>query len=126
MSDLRLLLKRHGCRDVQTYIRSGNAIFRSSAPDTNLLARRLTGAIGKSHGFESSVLVLRQDELETAAAGNPFPQAAANPTSMHLFFLSAPPKNADMKSLQALKAETERFALKGTTGEFNHSTQHDT
>jgi uncharacterized protein (DUF1697 family) len=34
-------------------------------------------------------------------------------TYIHLFFLAGPPKKADVKSIEALKARTERFALKG-------------
>jgi uncharacterized protein (DUF1697 family) len=115
MNDLRRVLERNGCTDVQTYVQSGNATFRSATPDTSLLAGRIAAAVSKSHGFEPCVLVLRQDELERAAAANPFPEAGENPKTLHLFFLAAPPGTADMKSLHALKAETERFALKGTT-----------
>jgi uncharacterized protein (DUF1697 family) len=115
MNDLKRVLERNGCTDVRTYVQSGNAVFRSATVNPNLLAGRLAAAILKSHGFEPCVLVLRQDELERAATGNPFPDAGENPKTVHLFFLSAPPGNAAMKSLQALKAETERFALKGTT-----------
>ena len=43
----------------------------------------------------------------------PFPQAAENPTSLHLFFLDAPPKNPDVASLEALKTGTEAFVLQG-------------
>jgi uncharacterized protein (DUF1697 family) len=115
MNDLRRVLERNGCTDVQTYVQSGNAVFRSATPDTNLLARRVAAAISKRHGFEPCVLVLRQDELERAAKGNPFPEAGEHPKNLHLFFLSAPPGNADVTALQALKAETEQFALRGTT-----------
>ena len=50
---------------------------------------------------------------EKAAAANPFPQAAGNPASLHLFFLDAAPKNPDVKSLEALRTGSEAFALKG-------------
>ena len=69
-------------------------------------------AVSKARGFEPRVLVLTRKELERAAAGNPFPEAADNPQSVHLFFLAEPAKNADVKSLHALKSATERFVLK--------------
>jgi len=71
--------------------------------------------VSKSHGFEPRVLVLTRGELENAAARNPFPEASENPKSLHLFFLAGRPKRPDLKSIDALKAKTERFALKGRT-----------
>ena len=59
------------------------------------------------------MLVLTRRELERAAAGNPFREADDNPKSVHLFFLTEPAKDADVKSMNALKTATERFALKG-------------
>jgi uncharacterized protein (DUF1697 family) len=113
MKELKALLERHGCADVQTYIQSGNAIFRSANADNEALASRLTAAVLKSHGFEPRVLLLSCNELEKAVAGNPFPQAAANPKSLHLFFLADVPRKPDLKALESLKAPTEQFALKG-------------
>ena len=115
MKELKLVLERNGCFDVRTYIQSGNAIFRSSMSDAVRVAKQLTAAVSKSHGFEPRVFVLTRAELESAAAGNPFPEASENPKSLHLFFLAGPPKKSDLKSIEALKARTERFALKGRT-----------
>jgi uncharacterized protein (DUF1697 family) len=113
MKDLKVLLERNDCTDVRTYIQSGNAIFRSGARDAARLATRLGAAISKSHGFEPRVLLLTQRELERAAAGNPFDEARDNPKSVHLFFLAEPPAKPDLKACEALKARSERFALKG-------------
>lgn len=115
MKDLKAMLEKHGCEDVQTYIQSGNAIFRSVTTDVATLCSRITAAVSKSHGFEPRVLVLTRAELERAAAGNPFPQANENPKSLHLFFLAEPPKKPDLKGLESLKASKEDFSLKGRT-----------
>jgi uncharacterized protein (DUF1697 family) len=112
MKDLTLLFEQLGCVDVKTYIQSGNVVFRTADADTARLATRVTAAVAKARGFEPRLLVLTRKELELAAAGNPFPQAADNPQSVHLFFLAEPAKNADLKSLNALKSATERFVLK--------------
>jgi uncharacterized protein (DUF1697 family) len=112
MRELKLLLEKNGCVDVRTYIQSGNAIFRSATADTTRLARQLTIAVSRRHGFEPRVLVLTQGEFGRAVAGNPFPEAAEHPRSLHLFFLAEPPRKWDLKSLEALKAKSERFVLK--------------
>jgi uncharacterized protein (DUF1697 family) len=113
LKDLKLAFEKSGCVDVQTYIQSGNVIFRSAMSDVSRLAKQLTAAVSHSHGFEPRVLVLTRTELEGAAAGNPFREAEENPKSLHLFFLAERPKRPDLKSLEALQAKTERFALKG-------------
>ena len=114
MKDVKLLFEQHGCAEVQTYIQSGNVVFRSTDANAGRLARRVTAAVAKARGFEPRLLVLTRSELERAAAGNPFPEADDKPASVHLFFLAEEPaKDADMKSMHALKTATERFVLKG-------------
>jgi len=113
MKDLKVLFEQNACVDVQTYIQSGNVVFRSAISDTGRLAKQVTAAVSKGRGFEPRVLVLTCSELVRAAANNPFPEADGNPKSVHLFFLAEPAKKADLKSMEALKAGTERFALKG-------------
>jgi hypothetical protein len=44
-------------------------------------------------------------------AGNLFPEAEADPSSLHIGFLASTPKNPDLKKLESLKAESERFHL---------------
>jgi uncharacterized protein (DUF1697 family) len=113
MHGLKLLLEKNACLDVQTYIQSGNVVFRCAMSDAAGLARQLRDAVSSSHGFEPQVIVLTLGELEDAIAGNPFGDAEDNPKSLHLFFLTAVPKKPDLKTLQALQTKTERFALKG-------------
>jgi uncharacterized protein (DUF1697 family) len=114
MKQLKLLLEKNDCSDVQTYIQSGNVIFRSALSDARRVERRLADAVAGSHGFEPRVLALTRQELERAAAGNPFARAnEEDPRSVHLFFLEASPKKPDTKGLDALRTATERFVLKG-------------
>lgn len=113
MKDLRQTLERIGCTDVQTYIQSGNVVCRSTVPKPDRLSALITAAVAKHHGFEPRVMVLTRQELERAAAGNPYPEAEDAPKYLHLFFLAAPAKKADLKGLESLKAKGERFALKG-------------
>lgn len=112
MKALKALIEQNGCVDVRTYVQSGNAILRSSISNPENLAKRLSAAVSKNHGFVPRVLVLTRAELEKAAAANPFPQAHANPKSLHLFFLAARPNKPDLKAIEGVKTKTEAFALK--------------
>jgi uncharacterized protein (DUF1697 family) len=112
MKALKMLMENSGCTGVQTYIQSGNVVFRS-ATDAPGVATKLMAAVSRRHGFEPRVLVLTCEEIEKAAKGNPFPEAAENPAHVHVFFLAGTPKHPDLKGIAAIKAKSERFALKG-------------
>ena len=51
------------------------------------------------------------DEIEQAMEENPFPEAETDPSSLHLGFLAFTPKSPDLKKLDGLKKESERFHL---------------
>jgi uncharacterized protein (DUF1697 family) len=113
MKELSALLTEMGLRDVQTYIQSGNVVFRCDLKDKATLAAKITAAIKAQHGFAPHILLLEAAELKKAMAGNPYPEAESEPKSLHLFFLDEVPQQPDLKALEAIKASSERFKLAG-------------
>jgi uncharacterized protein (DUF1697 family) len=111
MKALRGLLENLGLQNVQTYIQSGNVVFQSQEADTEELASQISAAIEKHHGFEPRILILTAAEMETAVRANPFPEAEAEPKSLHLFFLVAIPDSPDLARLDELKNDNEQFEL---------------
>lgn len=111
MKELVAILEGLGAQGVRTYLQSGNALFRSDEQDPSDLAQRLAAAIGARRGFEPLVLILGRDALRKAMEENPFPEAEADPTHLHLGFLAARPANPDLAKLAGLKRESERFHL---------------
>ena len=101
MKDLTQLFERCGCAEVQTYIQSGNVVFRSTDANAGQLANRVTAAIAKARGFAPRLLVLSRTELERAAAGNPFPEADGDPQRVHLFFLVEAARAANLNAMNA-------------------------
>lgn len=112
MKDLSALLTDMGLRDVQTYIQSGNAVFRSAAKDRAALAAKISAAIKARFGFGPQVWLLDAAELREAMSNNPYPEAVTVPASLHLLFLAEVPSRPDLKGLKALCTGTERFTLK--------------
>jgi uncharacterized protein (DUF1697 family) len=112
MAALRSLLEKDGCADVRTYIQSGNAVFRSALATAAAVEKRFAELVTKAHGFTPRVMALSRRELDRAVAANPFAEAEADPKSVHLFFLAEPAKAADLDGLDAIRAKTERYALK--------------
>lgn len=113
MRELVEVLQSLGLQNVRTYIQSGNAVFESEEAGAPGLADRISSAINERHGFAPHVLIPELGELEDAIASNPFPEAEAQPRSLHLFFLASVPENPDLESLESMRWDGERFALKG-------------
>jgi uncharacterized protein (DUF1697 family) len=111
MKDLVVALESVGCRDVATYIQSGNAVFRSEGQDASRLADSIGAAIREHHGFEPRVLLLESDEMEKAVRSNPFPEAESEPKTLHLYFLTTPPESPDLAALERIRGDRERFVL---------------
>jgi uncharacterized protein (DUF1697 family) len=113
MKNLVAMLEHEGFTDVRTYIQSGNVVFQSSKGTASGIGKRIGELIVDAHGFQPKIMVLSVKELQQAAASNPFPAGAANPKSLHLFFLAEVPKKPDLESLDKIKVGKEAFALKG-------------
>jgi len=111
MKDLVSTLEAVGCRNVATYIQSGNAVFLNEEQNAVLLAERIGAEIAGRHGFEPRVLLLTFEEMERAMQSNPFPEAESEPKTLHLYFLAAPPQSPDLAALEGLEGDRERFVL---------------
>jgi len=72
MEALRTAHEALGLADVQTYVQSGNVVFRTKLRDVAGLGRRIEDSIEQSHGFRPGVIVRTADEMRDAIARNPF------------------------------------------------------
>jgi uncharacterized protein (DUF1697 family) len=113
MRELVGVLEGLGLQNIKTYIQSGNVVFQRGKSSISGLADRISEAINQSHGFRPQVFLLELDEMENAIASNPFPEAESEPKTLHLYFLVSVPKHPDLKTLEGIKRESERFKLKG-------------
>ncbi len=87
MSDLKALCEQAGFHAVQTYIASGNVVFRSSLRETAVKAT-LEDRLRKHAGKPVGVLVRTGAEMAEVLAGNPFRDAPGN--RVMAIFLDAP------------------------------------
>jgi uncharacterized protein (DUF1697 family) len=113
MGKLRDLIESSGCKDVRTYIQSGNVVFRSSINRKATLSNRLLDAIEGEFAFRPGLLLLDSVEFLDAKAGNPFPNAVAEPKTLHFFFLEAEPAAPELESIAKLAIERETYHLSG-------------
>jgi uncharacterized protein (DUF1697 family) len=108
MPNLRAIYEQLGCRDVTSYVQSGNVIL--SSPDAPVeLSRRVEIALERQHGLKIRILGRTGVELRRIVAANPYP--AAQDTQHHLVFLSGPVHPAGLATLSRLAADDEEFTV---------------
>jgi uncharacterized protein (DUF1697 family) len=111
MKELIAILEELGCQNVRTYIQSGNAVFESDTSDISGLSKSISTSLEKRRGFAPHVLLLTLKELEKAIVNNPFPEGKEDDRALHVGFLVSAPRQPDLKKLESLRGEKERFHL---------------
>jgi uncharacterized protein (DUF1697 family) len=114
MEALRSLYESLGLRDAQTYIASGNVVFRTKERNLTALARRIEDAIERSFGFRPDVIVRTTSELRDAIAKNPFgKRRGIDPGKLLVTFLAGEPGAESRDRVLKIKTETEELRIDG-------------
>ena len=99
MEALRQLCESLGLREAQTYIQSGNVVFRTNAKDLAALARRIEEAIEKKFGCRPGVTLRTTAELKEVIARNPFAKRRGiEPAKLQVHFFLTTSPSAEMQS----------------------------
>ena len=110
MQDFRKLLSELGCKDVATYIQSGNAVFNYSGKVTRL-SEAISDAIEKQFGFRPLTMLMTADEFLAIAATNPFAAKALEQKSVHVCFLSEDAQQPHIERMTELASLSEQYQL---------------
>jgi len=114
MDDLRALYVSLGFQDVQTYINSGNVIFRTAGRDLARLRNQIEDAIERACGFRSDVILRTPADLRGVIARNPFAaRAGMDPSRLAIHFLAAAPGAAAREQVLAIKGNPEELHIDG-------------
>lgn len=112
MAELRKQLERLGYADVSTYVQSGNAVLTSKNTDESRIAAELEAELTKTLGFAVPVIVRSRAGLADVVTNNPFPDAAADPTKLHVTFLAEPLDPTWLGRIPAADFMPEEFATR--------------
>lgn len=104
MTALRELVDGLGYGNVQTYVNSGNVVFTTTMFPNGDLARNIHDAIRRQLDMDVDVIVRTDEEMRQIVEGNPFPERAEEPKTLHVAFLANTPAPEEVASL----AEQER------------------
>lgn len=114
MKGLSKIFEVAGCKSIKTYIQSGNVVFNAHVRSVDKFADAIGKAIEREYGFRPAIQLTTAEALRSAIASNPYPQAASEPTSLHLSFLSGSPQKTDIIDANRLLSESESFTVIGS------------
>jgi len=114
MDALRALYESLGLRDPQTYIQSGNVVFRTEERDLVRLGKRIEDAIERKFGFRPDVVLRTCSEMRDAIRRNPFAtRRGIDPSKLLITFLAGDPDPEARSKVLRIKAEPEELRIDG-------------
>jgi uncharacterized protein (DUF1697 family) len=114
MQELCAVYESLKLRGAQSYIQSGNVIFRSEEKDLDALAIRLAKAIERKFGFRPPVILRTTAELRGTIARNPFAnRREIEPSKLLVIFLDRDPGKEIRKQVLKIKTEPEQLRMEG-------------
>ena len=114
MEALRILYESLGLLGAQTFLQSGNVIFKTERRDLDLLARRIEDGIKGSFGFRVDVIVRTPSDLREVIARNPFAtRPGIDPGRLLVTFLASNPAAEARDKVLAIKVHPEELRIDG-------------
>jgi Uncharacterized protein conserved in bacteria len=114
MEALRDLCVSLKFQEPQTYVQSGNVIFKTPERNLALVAKRFQQAIEKTFDCLPIVVLRTVSELRAVVANNPFAgRPGIEPGKLLVSFLAAAPAKDARKNLAALAIQPEELHLIG-------------
>lgn len=114
MDALRAIYESLGLLQPQTYVQSGNVVFKTREQKLGPLAKRIEEAIERAFGFHADVILRTTSELKAVLAKNPFARRSGiNPAALLITFLAEDPGEEARERLRQIKAEPEELCIDG-------------
>ena len=114
MDRLRASFESLGFEQVQTYIQSGNIVFKAGKASSTALSKKIEDRIVKDFGFPASVVLRASQEIAGAIAANPYVKdPAIEMERLHVMFLRDAPAPETLKELARLTTKPDRSHCSG-------------
>jgi uncharacterized protein (DUF1697 family) len=114
MARQRALMAELGFEDVTVHLQSGNIVFADPGTPPDRTARTLEDAFTSDLGWAVPVMVRTRDELAAVVDANPYPDATAEPKTLHVIFLSdVPTDTSALDTLDRAAYTPDEFRLIG-------------
>ncbi len=114
MDALRALYETLKLRDAQTYVQSGNVIFRSEERDISRLTKRIEDGMQRKFGFRPDVILRTAAEMREVVARNPFAKRRGiEPGKLLVTFLASDPGEEAREKVRQMKCDPEELRIEG-------------
>lgn len=114
MDALRALYESLDLREPQTYVQSGNVVFKTRERDLVKLVRRIENGIEQTFKFHADVILRTPSGLREAVAKNPFGKRPdIDPSKMLIVFLVNDPGPQAREKILSMKIEPEELWTDG-------------
>ena len=114
MEALRALYESLKLRDAQTYVQSGNVIFRTDERDIARLTKRIEDGIERKFGFRPDVILRTAAEMRDVVARNPFAKRRGiEPGKLLVTFLASDPPAEVREKVRQIKCDPEELRIEG-------------
>jgi len=114
MDALRALYESMKLREAQTYVQSGNVIFRTDERDIARLAKRIEDGIERKLGFRPDVILRTATEMREVIARNPFAKRRGiEPSKLLVTFLGSDPGAEAREKVLQIKCDPEELRIEG-------------
>jgi uncharacterized protein (DUF1697 family) len=114
MADFKNHLQELNFTDVQTYIQSGNAVFKNKKSAPKALEHKIAQKILQEYGFKVAVIVKSREEITDVLKNNPF-KKDKDLNRLYVIFLSDEPTKENLAKLKGIDHSPEEYLLKGKT-----------
>jgi uncharacterized protein (DUF1697 family) len=114
MDALRDLYASLGLQHVQTYLQSGNVVFRMKGRAHAKLATRIEDAIAQKFGFRIDVVLRTSSELGDVISRSPFAKRRGlDPRKLAVIFLKNPPGAECLRAALQIQTAPEELHIDG-------------
>ncbi len=113
MAHLSEMFVNAGCKNVRTFIQSGNVIFDGSAKLSAQVPRLVAEQIADVLGYKTPVVLRSLLELEEAVNNNPFLKLDSDLGLLHLVFLAALPEPSKVAALDPQRSPGDEYVVRG-------------
>jgi uncharacterized protein (DUF1697 family) len=113
MKELAGMFVAAGCRDVTTYIQSGNVVFSADAKVVAGLGSLIAARVKERFGLRVPVVLRTAAEINAVISGNPFLKAGEGEEMLHVSFLADEPGKDLVAGLDAGRSAPDSFAVVG-------------
>lgn len=112
MVDLKAMMEKSGFKGVQTYIQSGNIVFKSEAEKLQNLEMRIKNSIENTFGFDVPVVVKTRTEMVKILKDNPFTKKEdLEANKIYYVLLQSEPEHDAIVNIDPEKYPNETFLI---------------